>query len=445
MAQKKKLWTFTAVILILLLSTTSGWNLYRVHQLKTQKQTISYQAEAMYQRNFGELTDSVEAMHDQLAQLLVTASQERLLSGLANLWREVYSAISSLGALPIAMHQLEQTDLLLHDIAEYSYYLMRKNVLQQNPLSTEDWSQLEEFYHRFHIVYQELESLESTVLSENFQLSALMLEDEENPVQTTFQSIEHQVTALPERTIIEGVRKIEPELHAINGKQISESQAINNANQFLTTLQQRLYQHNDATALKGEIAFRLDHTNLPVYGIAYPDNQYIEVSQVGGQILQYYCSQNLSPAVYTLEQVEEKAASILQMLVDATMICVEREADDAIANFVFVPEQDGVYLYSDMIKLQLSLYDGTLLSFDQTAYQTMHHQRVFAAPLLSKEAVLNNRNPNFRLSSVHLALIPDVYYDREVLTYELRGNLIGETFSIFVDAQTGQELRIVRL
>ena len=135
--------------LIAVLSTALAvggwWSYHRIQQLDRQLQHMSYQAESQYQRSFWELSDSMDALNGQLAQLLVTTSQEQLLLGLSSLWREVYHAVSQLGGLPVAMHQLESTDLLLSDVAEYSYYLLRKNVLQQRPLTQQDWSQLQEF------------------------------------------------------------------------------------------------------------------------------------------------------------------------------------------------------------------------------------------------------------------------------------------------------------
>lgn len=436
----------TVVFLIFLLAIVSAVSTYRIHQLETAQQQIIYQAEAMYQRSFGELTDSIQTMNGQLAQLLVTSGQEQLLYGLSGLWREVYSAISSLGALPVAMHELEQTDLLLRDVAAYSYYLMRKNVLQQLPLSTEDWNRLEEFYRRTGIVQQELNRLETSILTEDFRLALLSSDEEDSLVTTAFRSIESQVTALPEIAFAEGVRKIEPELLPIRAEPVTEAEAIESADQFLAAFTQTTSTQTPAAqALHGELAFVADNIKLPVYGIAYPEHRYVEVSCAGGYVLQYYHSRTLNEAVLSANEAEVQAYTILQQLQIPDMICVERKIEGSTANFVFVPQQDGVYLYPDMVKLQLALDDGTLLSFDQTSYQTRHHKRTLFAPKFSKETILANRNPNFEALSIQPALIVDPYTADEVLVYELRGKIVDETFSIFIDVETGQELRIVRL
>ena len=205
-------------VLTLLLLGGFWWGNEKMDELEAMQQTAAYQAEGQYQRSFWELSDSIEAMNGQLAQLLVTTSQEQLLLGLSSLWREVYSAVNNLSGLPVAMHELERTDLLLSDVAEYSYYLLRKNVLQQKPLAQEDWDQLEEFYRRSRVVQDELKTLGEQILNNDLRLSALSLDDEENVIATTFRSIESQVYAFPELKFEEGVRKIEPEPRTITGE-----------------------------------------------------------------------------------------------------------------------------------------------------------------------------------------------------------------------------------
>ncbi len=267
---------FIIGILLLLLFGGAWWYNQKLNDLEQQQQTIAYQAEGQYQRNFGELSDSIQAMNSQLAQLLVTTSQEQLLLGLSSLWREVYSAINYLGGLPVAMHELESTDLLLNDVAEYSYYLLRKNVLQQKPLSQQDWNQLEEFYRRSRVVQTELDELGSQILSQNLRLTELSLEDEENVVNTTFRSIESQVHAFPELKFEEGVRKIEPEPRAITGEQITQIEAVTAADTFLDALQ---IAHS-----QGQVEFSSQNAKIPIYGVRYQNESkdtvlYVEVSQ----------------------------------------------------------------------------------------------------------------------------------------------------------------------
>ncbi len=428
-------------ILLLLLFGGAWWYNQKLNDLEQQQQTIAYQAEGQYQRNFGELSDSIQAMNGQLAQLLVTTSQEQLLLGLSSLWREVYSAINYLGGLPVAMHELESTDLLLNDVAEYSYYLLRKNVLQQKPLSQQDWNQLEEFYRRSRVVQTELDQLGSQILSQNLRLTALSLEDEENVVSTTFRSIESQVHAFPELKFEEGVRKIEPEPRAITGEQITQIEAVTAADTFLDALQ---IAHS-----QGQVEFSSENAKIPIYGVRYQNESedtvlYVEVSQKGGQVLQFYQTRDIGAAQYDTQAAIDQALAFLQELQFTDMACVDSITDDRVADLTFVPKMSGIYIYSDMVKIQIALDDNSILNYDQTSYATRHYQRQLPVPAISKEQILTNMNPNFQVEAVRLALITDEYSVNEILTYEVEGTVVEEQFSIFVDAQSGQEIRIVR-
>lgn len=441
MKRVNQVFYFFIVFFLLLLASIFWWSQQKINALEQQQQMTAYQAESQYQRSFGELSDSVQAMNGQLAQLLVTTSQEQLLLGLSSLWREVYSAINHLGGLPVAMHELERTDLLLNDVAEYSYYLLRKNVLQQKPLSEQDWNQLEDFYRRSRVVQTELDKLEYRILHENLLLSTLSMEDEENVVATTFRSIESQVHAFPAIQFEEGVRKIEPEPRAIAGNQITQIEAVAAADACLDALS---IQHT-----QGQVEFASQDSKIPIYGVRYHNESenttlYVEVSQRGGHILQFYQTRDVKEAQYHTQQAIDQAAALLQKLHFADMACVDSITDDRIADLTFVPKQNGIFIYSDMVKIQMALDDNTILNFDQTSYATRHYERQLPAPTISKEQILKDMNPNFQVDDVRLALITDTYSVNEILTYEVRGTVVGEHFSIFIDAKTGQEIRIVR-
>ena len=441
MKRERHLYLFLIVLLLFFLAGGFWWFQQKINTLEQQKTSTAYQAENQYQRSFGELSDSVQAMNGQLAQLLVTSSQEQLLLGLSSLWQEVSSAISYLGNLPVAMHELENTDLLLNDVAEYSYYLLRKNVLHQHPLSETDWNQLEDFYQRSRVVQIELDKLENRILNENLLLSTLSLEDEENAVAAAFRSIESQIHAFPALKFEEGVRKIEPEPRAIEGARITREDAVSAADDFLDMFH---IAHSD-----GQVEFVSEDTRIPVYGVRYHNESedtvlYVEVSQNGGHILQFYQTRNIREPQFTAKQAVARAEELLQNLHFNDMACIDAITDDRTADLTFVPKQNNIYIYSDMVKIQMALDDNSILNFDQTSYATRHHPRNLPVPAISQEQLLENRNPNFQVEEVRLALIPDEYSVRELLTWEIRGSVVGEHFSIFTDASSGQELRIVR-
>ncbi|MBR6756564.1 MAG: germination protein YpeB [Peptococcaceae bacterium] len=437
MKEKRLRYILMGIILFLLVSLVGSiWLLKEEKAVAAQQ---SYGAENQYQRSFWELSSSVETLNIQLAQLLVTTSREQTLLGLAGLWREVYNAINYLGGFPVAMNELENTDLLLNDVAEYSYYLMRKTILQEQPLAEKDWLQLEDFYRRSQVVNQELTNLGTRILNEDLRLQDLHEAQEDNVILATFHSIENQIHAFPELKFEEGVRKIEPEPRVISGKSITGDEAIQQADLFLDKLG---LEHT-----QGKIQSFSENSRLPIYTIVYAEDTqpiYVEVSQKGGHILQFYQYRPVDTVHYTLDEAWTMVQQLLQDLRFPPMALVDSQITDGIADLTIVPKIDGIYIYADMVNIQVALDNNTLLNYDQTSYASRHYDRELPSPRLSKEDILKDMNPHFQIEDIRLALITDEYSVHELLAYEVIGNVVEEDFSIFVDAQNGRELRIVR-
>lgn len=443
-----------AIALAVLIIAGISFGVYRWESVQEITETnLTIKLENQYQRSFHQLAYGMDNINAQLAQMLVTTSHRQTLLGLANLWRETYGAIGDLSALPAAMNELENTDKLLNDVAEYSYYLIRQNILSGKLLDEKDFSQLEDFYQRSKVVKQELSDIEAAILNENLRFSDVepFLLNEENAtadsnrIVSAFRSIESQVNAFPELNFAEGVRKIEPEPRPIAGEMITQMQAIEIAEEFYTR-----YQKNNEKNIESRVEFVSEGGKLPVYGVRiYHDDSnepiFVEVSQKGGHILQMYHYRDLGTATLSEADSLRVAEEFLQEQGFPTMKLVDAQNDGMFNDLTYVPVQEGAYIYSDMVKVQIALDNGEVMNYDQTSYITHHYERTIAAPRLSADEVRRGMNPNFSVSDIRLALIPDEYSVREILTYEVRGSVVEEDFAIFVDGQTGEEVRIVRL
>ena len=84
MGKNSKLLTIVLVLSILG-NIVLGYGLYRESK---DHQAVKIAVENNYQRDFLKLNDNVEQIKLQLAQSLVSASDEQLLLGVSNLWRD---------------------------------------------------------------------------------------------------------------------------------------------------------------------------------------------------------------------------------------------------------------------------------------------------------------------------------------------------------------------
>lgn len=431
------------ILLVGLLIT--GYFTYNQYQVNKD---LNRRVEAQYQRNFHELVWNVDTINSQLAQTLVSSSPEQIMLSLSNLWRETFSANANLGGIPVSMVELDKTDKLLNDIAEYSYFLLERNGLKEKELTDKEWKKLQEFYERSKVVQNQLHEVEAAVLDRNLsfvEVETVTLRQgqdlADNAIVDGFRTIESKVKAFPDMQFDDGVRKIEPEPRPLQGKEISENEAVEIAKKFMND--------HDGPIVKAEKAFSANG-KIPVFGIRTfkKDSEiptYVEVTKKGGNVIQMYMQRSIKEANIDYAQAQVKARKFLEEHGFSNMELIEVDSDTNMAILTFVPTQNDVLLYSDMVKTQVALDNGQVLSFDQTSYLSYHYQRSISQPKLPEQEVTDDMNPNFKVQRVRLALIPNEYENKEILVYEVRGKIKDESFIIFVDANTGEDVRIVRL
>ena len=111
------------------------------------------------------------------------------------------------------------------------------------------------------------------------------------------------------------------------------------------------------------------------------------------------------------------------------------------ANFAAV--QDGVVLYPDLVKVQVSLADGTVVGLEAAGYLMNHVRRSLALPKLSEADALARIGGALTPVSARLCVIPE--NDSEYLCYEVRATSGQDTFLAYIDARTGVERRLMQV
>lgn len=432
------------VLLGLLVFT--GYFAYNQYKLN---EDLTRRAEGQYQRSFHELVWNVETINSQLAQTLISSSPEQVLLSLTNLWRESFAASSNLGGIPIAMIELDKTDKLINDIADYSYYILKNNNLENKKLTEKEWEKIREFYDRSLAVRDELQNVEASVLNRDLsfvEVETVVMRNgrklKDNTIVDGFQSIEDKVKAFPDLEFDEGVQKIEPEPRPISGKEITKEEAVTIARKFMN--------EHDGPITTAEMNFSADG-KIPIYGVrTVKDGEdiptYLEITKKGGQVIQMYMERDINEVKLDFQSAEEHARKFLKEHNFQDVELVDISTDTNTVIFIFVPTKEDVRLYSDMIKTHVALDNGQVIGFDQTSYLSYHHDRTIAIPTLKEEEITENMNPNFEVQQVALAYVPSEFKENhEVLCYEVRGKIKEEKFILFINADTGEDFRIVRI
>ena len=112
-----------------------------------------------------------------------------------------------------------------------------------------------------------------------------------------------------------------------------------------------------------------------------------------------------------------------------------------VANFVAV--QDGVLLYPDQVKVQVSMATGAIVGAECSQYLMNHVPRDIPEPAVSIEQARNRLSDRLQVQDVRLCVIPA--HDGERLCWEFRGMFGSDAYYAYVDASTGEAREILRV
>ncbi len=103
-----------------------------------------------------------------------------------------------------------------------------------------------------------------------------------------------------------------------------------------------------------------------------------------------------------------------------------------------------VLLYSDLVKLWLDRESGEVLCADAENYLFSHAERELPGEILSAEQAAKRLSANLEVQKTALALIP-MPNGSERLCHEFTGSFAGSDYIVYLDARSGDEVRVFRL
>ncbi len=116
---------------------------------------------------------------------------------------------------------------------------------------------------------------------------------------------------------------------------------------------------------------------------------------------------------------------------------------DGILTVNFAAVQGDVTLYPDLVKVQVSLEDGSIIGLEAGGYLRNHVERDLALPALSEQEALARLGGRLTAKSARLCVIPE--NADEYLCYEISASGEGGDYLVYIDAQTGAEREILQL
>ena len=427
---------FLTVALIIMLAGIIGLGI----TLYNKQKEYATASQNEYNMAFYELVDYVQNVEAYLAKSLISSSSEHGAETLTNVWREANLAQSYLSRLPIESQELENTEKFLNQVSDYSYTLSRKNIYDEN-LTEEDLKNLKDL-HNYSV------ELENTLNQLSEDLNSGRISWKELIKKDTLQFAQ-EVSSISK----DSFSSLEENFHEYAGLiydgafsehiTTTEKKGLTGDNIDEETAKQRVRDLLGEDNIKEISNVGLsENANIPVYDFSVKTNQEdnvnVAISQKGGHVVLMNSNREVTTEVISQDEANQKGKEFLAQKGFPNMKETYFLKESGIVTINYAYEQNGVIVYSDLIKVKVALDNGEVLGLESTGYLNSHSERYISKMKISKEEAKKNLNKDLSIQSEGMAIIP-TEWQTEILCYEFKGKVEDTDFIVYINAENGKE------
>ncbi len=434
-----RLISYTAALVVALAVAAAGGyaaaNRYRT--------TIEYG----YQRALGELGEYISNLDITLQKGRYATSENQLQGLAAKLWREAGSAKSCLEQLPLDGGELDGINKFLSQVGNFCMSLSHR-VANGGDVTAEETKTLQQLSAYAQNMTMRLSDIEAGLNTGSLtfgevahRLQADGLDETAVPdLQQSFLEMEEELADYP-TMIYDGpfsdhIYQQKP--RALEGLSDFPESFARDALEQLSGVSEIQY--------VGET-----QGNMPCYQFA-GDSFTATVSKQGGKVVYFLNARPLGEASLSVEDALAAGDAVMQESGLGDFAYRYYSLNNGVLAINYAAVQDGVILYSDLIKIGIAMDNGQLVSFDANGYLMNHASRSLPEILVSEAEARSRLSPYLTAQGEgRLALIPTTQ-QTEALCYEFSctgdpGDGSGELDQVlvYVNVESGLEEQILIL
>ena len=374
------------------------------------------------------IDDDLNDVDVSLSKLSAASSPRQSVLLLGDVWRATGSAGAAMGLLPLSHADSCDMSQFVTRCGDYAHALMGR-VLQGRALTEEDRRQLGDMRAACAQIRQVAgEAIQSGDYVAADNVDAGCYEQSQSEA-----AISEYPTLIYDGPFSESAENRPPQGEP--GERITAQQAAERARRLFSdgTVAETVY-------VPGA---------LPVYELSVQSASRGQVSlsltEQGGELLSFMGAptgdKNDPPSDEESEKLKAAALSFLQELGVEDPAAAYAQYYQGAAVLNFAPRQDGVILYSDLVKVYMDRETGEVMGLDARNYRLNHRQRALPRPKLTEEEAGAYVSGELQVEHTDLALIP-LTQQTEVLCYEFKATKDGTFYIVYVNALTGEEEQI---
>lgn len=388
----------------------------------------------MYQRAMYDVKDNLNNIELNLSKMLAAENQKINIEIAGDVSRQTQSASDNLMALPMDYHSVEGANKFLNQVGDFCVSYSRALVSDEDVSKYED--KLEELYNASRKLNKQFTAIVEEVGDSGNIVSELNRKELDASYGLGEDTIINSPIDYPE-IIYDGpfsdtrgkkCFKLLDKLPTVNVEQAKENlKKCFEGFEFRTIQQLGESSEPEAYLLGGYIA---------------SDRFYASVSKRGGKLISFNRDVQTGGVRISEKKAAELALKYAQKAGFDELKEVWYNDIEGVAVINFAPLCNDIIYYTDLVKVKVSLTDGSLIGIEALGYCTNHCERDLNA-LISENTAKQCLPEKFDLVEIRLALIPLNMGER--LTYELSCTYSDLDYFIYVDAETGKVVNIMRV
>lgn len=418
MTKKHHILLYGALGLALLVALITAYDRYTAAE-----QSRLYLEDSYTQRRL-EAQENLQSMALKLGKAPVVSDMRSYVEILSGVSRQAASAADALSALPVSHASMGHTVKFLNQLSDYALMLSLQAASGKAP-DAQAIRTLGELKSRCILLSGDLATSEAEQWSRENLFYA--------PAQDADNGMDYP-SMIYDGAFSDARHRGTPK--ALGKQQITQEEAIRLAREFVGA--DRVVSAEAGASTGGAIE---------CFGVTLTlvDGTVLnaDVTRQGGKMLWIMPEKaNFEPRL-TLEECRESALRFLHSRGYGEMEANHYQVYDGLAVINFVPVQDGVLLYPDLVKVQVRMDTGEMVGLESNNYLMNHEKRPAFAPKMSEAQARAQVSPRLTVSSMRLCVIP--YRDRERLCWEAAGWYNDTEYRVYLDADTGEEAEVLQM
>lgn len=401
-----------------------GWA--RTAQLNHAQDRIN----AAVQKAFYETCELTEAMSVNLRKLMVVGESGQAQQLLGEVARQAQGASGNLAMLPMGEETISSTIKFINQVGDFAETLSVR-LASGGAIAQSDYENLSTLSESAAVFSVGMAGLLERVESGDVTLDSAPIAGDESLYPLTNPAAQYP-TLLYDGPFSDG--STGDSYRALEGlPDVTADEAQQSLAAFLGSV--------SGIRLTGESAAPVACYEFTLTANGYPLSA--GVTKQGGKVMYVLCDADVTEVNFEPAQLLDTAKAFLLSRGFGSMEMSYYSRYDGILTVNYAAVQNGVVLYPDLVKVQLSMKDGAVIGVEAGNWLMNHAERTLELPVLSEEEAVSRIGATLTPLAVRLCVIP--VNAGETLCYEIRATDGADTFLVYIDAKTGAERELMQV